>query len=167
MLTHLNEWIRQGFIGYSNILEEPFALKGTRIYNYDDQGTLVSEEYFDYPDNDAGNLYDEYLIQYNYDPNGQLIEFNYFNYADQLTYYEKYELTNYFQPNIKVVENPMLVKAKLYAPKKLTVPAVTGGIYVYDYLYQTNEHNYIVEQSLIGLAGDTSLLKLITYECIY
>jgi len=153
------------------IAEEPFGLKGTIYYAYDSNGLLDTETYYDYEDYSPGTFYDNYQIQYFYDSNSQLIEWKYFNYDDKMTYYEKYELTTYFQPSIKVVVNPELVKSNLYAPAKLTVPAyLNGGLngtYTYEYQYQVNEHNYIVEQSLITGGSNPEFLKLITYDCYY
>ncbi len=151
--------------------EEPFGLKGTIYYEYESNGLLETETYYDNEDYSQGSFYDNYQIQYFYDSNAQLIEWKYFNYDDKMTYYEKYELTTYFQPSIKVVVNPELVKSNLYAPAKLTVPAyLNGGLngtYTYKYQYQVNEHNYIVEQSLLTDGGNAEFLKLLTYDCYY
>jgi len=151
--------------------EEPYGLKGTIFYKYNTNGLPETETYYDNEDYSPGSIYDNYQIQYFYNSNFQLIEWKYFNYNDKMTYYEKYELTTHFQPSIKVVVNPELVKANLYAPAKLTVPAyLNGGLngtYTYEYKYQVNEHNYIVEQSLVGAGGKAEFLKLITYNCYY
>ncbi len=155
----------------TNVPEEPFGLKGTIYYEYDSNGLLETETYYDNENYVPGTFYDNYQIQYFYDSNSQLIEWKYFNYDDKMSYYEKYELTTYFQPSIKVVVNPELVKSNLYAPAKLTVPAyLNGGLngtYTYEYQYQVNEHNYIVEQSLLMEGANTEFLKLITYDCYY
>jgi len=151
--------------------EEPFGLKGTIYYEYDSMGLLETETYYDNEDYTPGTFYDNYQIKYFYDPNTQLIEWKYFNYDEKMTYYEKYELTTFFQPSIKVVVNPELVKSNLYAPLKLTVPAyLNGGLngtYTYEYQYQVNEHNYIVEQSLLVDGGNAEFLKLLTYDCYF
>lgn len=146
----------------------PFEFKGTRYFGYRDDGLLEYETYFDDINYSTGSFYDNYTIEYTYYPNKQLKRFDYYNYNNELTYFEEYELSDFLQPNIKVVEVPALVKAKLYAPKKTTVKAFGGaGTYTYNYTYQTNQYNYIVEQSMINSSGDTSLLYLFTYDCIY
>lgn len=155
----------------TGIPEEPFGLKGTIYYEYASNGLLETETYYDNESYSPGSFYDNYQIQYFYDSNLQLIEWKYFNYNDAMTYYEKYELSTHFQPSIKVVVNPELVKANLYAPSKLTVPAyLNGGMngtYTYEYQYQVNEYNYIVEQSLKNGSGSPQFLKLIVYDCYY
>ncbi len=154
---------------YTNIPEEPFGHKGTIYYEYDGETLLISEIYEDNPDYLPGTAADNYEILYIYDNRGRLTEWTYFNFEDKITYYEKYELTDYYKPNYKFTVIPQLAWANRFAPSKLTLPKyVNGGIAgtsEYNYRYQVNDKDYIVEKVVIYEPGVEELLELITYEC--
>jgi hypothetical protein len=153
----------------TNIPEEPFGHKGTIYYEYDGETLLISEYYLDNPDYLPGTPNDNYDISYIYDDQGRLIEWAYFNYEDKMTYWEKYELTDYYQPNYRFTVIPQLAWANRFAPSKLNVPKyLNGGLTGssdYSFRYQVNEKKYIVEKVVIYSHGEEEVLQLLTYEC--
>ncbi len=154
---------------YTGFEDEPFGHKGTIYYEFNEKDLLETEFYLDRVDTDAGNFRDNYGIEYTYDTKGRLTEWNYYNFEDRLTYYEKYELTDYLKPNYKFTVIPQLAWANRFAPSKLTVPRYVGsaisGTSVYNYRYQVNSKKYIVEKVVIFSPGVEQVLELITYEC--
>lgn len=154
---------------YTGFEAEPFGHKGTIYYEFGDDDLLETEFYLDRVDTDAGTLRDNYVIEYTYDTKGRLTEWNYYNFEDRLTYYEKYELTDYLKPNYKFTVMPQLAWANRFAPSKLTLPRYVGGSIsgssTYNYRYQVNNKKYIVEKVVIYSPGVEEVLELLTYEC--
>jgi len=154
---------------YTNIPEEPFGHKGTIYYEYDGETLLISESYEDNPDFLPGTLADNYDISFIYDNKGRLIEWTRFNYEDKVTYYEKYELTDYYKPNYRFTVIPQLAWSNRFAPSKLTVPQYVNGAMsgtnTFNYRYQVNDKKYIIEKVLLMDNQQEVFLELLSYQC--
>jgi len=140
-------------------------IKGIIYYEYNADGLLASEEYYDIPESVFSTIYDEYTIEYSYDAEDRLIAQDWYNYSGEYYYYEHYTPSEYLQPNYFVVPNPVLAQSLLYAPQQ-TIAWYSGtGTYTYNYLYQVNTDNYVIQQDHILMSGDTTADRLLTYEC--
>lgn len=147
------------------MMDDGKAKKGTLYYERNNLDLVDSVYYEDNPSYNGYYIYDNYTIVYQYDNLGNIVRIEDLNYNNTLTYYEEYVLSPYYQSNYFYLECTELAEASKYAPYQTTAWYQGTGTYVYHYDYQTNEHNFIVEQDLIS-NGDTIVLKWFNYTCV-
>ena len=167
--THYNEFLftldsAQVFSYYPEDSLE--ILSGTIYYEYDEDGKLLIEEYLDFVINiDTGSEFDNYWIKYYYNDDGNLITKEWYDYNDAIQYYEEYTLSPYLQGNVLNAIHPDMIYANRFAPASITAWYAGLGQYTYNFSYQVNDFNWIIQQNLIT-GTDTTALKMYGLECL-
>ncbi len=139
--------------------------KGKIYFDFDNNDMLSGIEYIDDPTEDNGIFNDNYRIVYLTDTQERLREMHHYNHNDVETYYEIHTPSAHFQPTqIFYVIHPFLAWQSRYAADVSVYSYVGTGTYTYDWNYQVNADNYIVEQSWNNGTNDV-ISGLYTYQC--
>lgn len=143
-----------------------FLLKGFIDYEYDDYDLLTGVDYYDYVDNiDSGTEYDNYRMVLLHDTEERLREIHYYNWNDVETYYEVHVPSPYYQPTqTSKTFHPEQGWLTRFAPASSTYWTQGVGMTTYNYEYQVNANNFVVEQTWNDGANDY-LISLYNYEC--
>lgn len=146
--------------------EDGFLLKGTIEYEYDDYDLLTGVDYVDYADNtESGTEYDNYRMVILHDTEERLREIHYYNWNDVETYYEIHVPSAYYQPTQTSKSfHPDHGWLTRFAPGTSTYWTQGVGIATYNYVYQVNADNYVVEQTWDD-GSNEYLISLYNYEC--
>lgn len=140
-------------------------IKGTIYYEYDLDGLLIGVDYVDFADNEVGTFYDNYHMVLTHDTEERLREIHYYNWNEVETYYEIHVPSPYYQPiQTSKSFHPEQGWLTRFAPAQSTYWTQGVGMVSYNYEYQVNDENYVVEQSWNDGANDY-LISLYNYEC--
>ncbi len=139
--------------------------KGKIYYDFDNNDMLVGIEYVDEPSENNGSMNDNYRIAYLVDIQERLREMHHYNHNDVETYYEIHTPSSYYQPtqNFYVI-HPYLAWQSRFAADVSVYSYVGTGTDTYDWNYQLNADNFIVEQSWNNGTSDI-ISGLYTYQC--
>jgi len=140
-------------------------IKGNLNFDYGPSGLPTEITYTDFADNNMGTSFDNYRYTYEYDSLERIRVSHFFNHNDVETTTEYFTPSPYYKaPTFELTMHPMIKWGHRFAPQTQVIQF--GSTYTYNYVYQANERNYVVERSSINtFNGDTNLLSIITYNC--
>lgn len=164
--THYEIEAADVFINAPEVVDGGFLLKGTIYYEYDDFDLLTGVEYVDYVDNiDSGTEHDNYRMVIIHDVEERFRELHYYNWNDVETYYEIHEPSSYYQPTqISKSFHPEHGWLIRFAPQTSIYWTQGVGMVSYNYEYQVNDKNYVVEQTWND-GFNTYTASLFNYHC--
>jgi hypothetical protein len=143
-----------------------FLLKGTITYTYDDYNLLTGVEYSNNTLNaGSGTEADNYRMVIIHDTEQRFRELHYYNSNDIETYYEIHTPSSYYQPTqLSKIFHPDHGWMTRFAPQTSIYWTQGVGIVSYNYEYQVNDKNYVVEQTWNdGINSYTA--SLFNYHC--
>ncbi len=143
-----------------------FLLKGTINYTYDDYNLLTGVEYIDNTSNsESGTEADNYRMVIIHDTEQRFRELHYYNSNDIETYYEVHTPSAYYQPTqLSKIFHPDHGWMTRFAPQTSIYWTQSVGIVSYNYEYQLNDKNYVVEQTWND-GFNTYTASLFNYHC--
>jgi hypothetical protein len=150
-----------------NEAEEGLMLiKGNFYFDYDLNGLPTEITYTDFVDNDMGTQFDNHRYAFEYDSLERIRVSHFFDYNDQETTTEYFTPSPYYKaPTFELTMHPLMRWGYRFAHQTQIIQF--GSLqYTYNFVYQANDRNYVIERSSINsFNGDTLLLSLITYNC--
>lgn len=141
-------------------------IKGNLYFDYNSSGLISEITYSDFIDNSMGTLIDNYRYVFEYDDEERIIVSRFFDYTDEETTTEYFTPSPYFKaPTFELTMHPQLRWGYRYAHQSQVIQFGSSQ-FTYNYVYQANSDNYVIERSSINsFNGDTLLLSIITYTC--
>jgi|GEM_PF-2433906 len=141
-------------------------IKGNLYFNYGPTGLPIEITYTDFPDNEMGTFIDNYSYTYEYDSLERIKVSHFFNYNNVETTTEYFTPSPYYKAStFELTMHPLLRYGYRFAHQKQVID-FGSSTFTYDFVYQVNEDNYVIERSSINsFNGDTLFLSLINYNC--
>lgn len=141
-------------------------IKGNLHFEHGPTGLPTEITYTDFVDNQMGTYLDNYRYTFEYDSDERIVVSHFFDYNDVETTTEYFTPSPYYKaPTFELTMHPLLKWGYRFAHQTQIIQYGSTQ-YTYNYVYQANERNYVIERSSINsFNGDTLLLSIITYNC--
>jgi len=139
--------------------------KGAWYFDFTNEGLVEVAEYIDDTVSAYGTITDNVRITYFYNDDEAVTSISTYNHNNVLVAEDTYVPSNYYWPSTWWgIVHPQLNWGMRYAPLMGTYYAQGFGTQTYEYQYQVNAHDYILESSWLN--GTTPVFTgLYTWEC--